>query len=85
MWLWSITWCAKWRFASTAADTGTAAGEDWSTQLSDPALIAHVRGRIVHYPGMPVVELVLEKIDALEHAMSKPAYPDPGMIGQCPP
>jgi len=53
MWLWSITWCAKWRVESDksrvpdkdrAADT-----EDWSGDNSDAALIEHVRNRVDHY------------------------------------
>ena len=65
MWLWSITWCAKWRVASRAASPVTVAGEDWSTDLSEPALIAHVRGRVDHYLGAPIVERVLDEIVAL--------------------
>ena len=71
MWLWSITWCAKWLVASTAASAVTAAGEDWSSQLSEPELIAHVRGRVDHYLSAPVVEHVLGEIDALAGAMPK--------------
>ena len=69
MWLWSITWCAKWRVASAATSAVTAAGEDWSAQLSEAALIAHVRGRVDHYLSLPVVEQVLAEIASLEHAM----------------
>ena len=65
MWLWSITWCAKWRVASRAASPATVAGEDWSTDLSEPALIAHVRGRVDHYLSAPIVERVLDEIVAL--------------------
>ena len=57
MWLWSTTWCAKWRVESArarkeAGSTGSSA-EDWSADLSEPALVAHVRGRVDHYltPG----------------------------------
>ena len=65
MWLWSITWCAKWRVASRAASPATVAGEDWSTDLSEPTLIAHVRSRVDHYLGAPIVERVLDEIVAL--------------------
>ena len=71
MWLWSITWCAKWRVVSAAASPVTAPGEDWSTQLSEPALIAHVRGRVDHYLSASVVEQVLDEIDAIAQAMLK--------------
>jgi hypothetical protein len=53
MWLWSITWCAKWRVESARASRQDraqgASAEDWSAELSDPALIAHVKGRVDHY------------------------------------
>jgi thiamine kinase-like enzyme len=70
MWLWSITWCAKWRVASRAESPASAAGEDWSAQLSDPALIAHVRGRVDHYLSTPVVEKVLGEFEALAQVLS---------------
>lgn len=65
MWLWSITWCAKWRVASRAASPATVAGEDWSTDLSEAALVAHVRGRVDHYLSAPTIERVLDEIDRL--------------------
>ncbi len=65
MWLWSITWCAKWRVTSRAAGQATVAGEDWSADLSEPALIAHVRERVDHYLDAPTVERVLDEIAAL--------------------
>ena len=82
MWLWSITWCAKWRVVSATASPVTAPGEDWSSRLSEPALIAHVRDRVNHYLSEPVVEQVLGEIDALEHAMSQRNDQDGVMIGR---
>lgn len=49
MWLWSMTWCAKWRVLSAARDGGGPDGEDWAADKSDAALIAHVRDRVDHY------------------------------------
>ena len=72
MWLWSITWCAKWRVASSAVSPVTPAGEDWSTELSEPALIAHVRGRVDHYLSTPVVLQVLGEFELLARALLKP-------------
>ena len=69
MWLWSITWCAKWRVVSAAASPVAAPCEDWSTQLSEPALITHVRGRVDHYLSASVVEQVLDDIDATAQTM----------------
>ena len=52
--LWSVTWCAKWRALSAAppradGDEGNSGGEDWSSALSEDALVAHVRERVEHY------------------------------------
>lgn len=51
MWLWSVTWCAKWRVESARSrrERGGGSAEDWSAELSEPALVAHVRGRVDHY------------------------------------
>ncbi len=81
MWLWSITWCAKWRVASSAARSAAAEGEDWSAQLSEPALIAHVRGRADHYLSAPVVERVLHDIDSLGQSVQTKTLQDAVIIG----
>jgi len=81
MWLWSITWCAKWRVASRAASPATVAGEDWSTDLSEPALIAHVRGRVDHYLSAPTVERVLDEIVVLGQTLPTTACQDAVIIG----
>ena len=80
MWLWSITWCAKWRVASSAVSPTRLAGEDWSTDLSEPALIAHVRGRVDHYLSTAIVEQVLGEIDALEQTLVNTAEQDAVII-----
>lgn len=53
MWLWSITWCAKWRVESQrdvlAAKHQSGNTEDWSSDNTDAALITHVKGRVDHY------------------------------------
>ena len=69
MWLWSTTWCAKWRVASSAASRTRSSGEDWSADLSEPALVAHVRGRVDHYLSTAIVEQVLGEIDALAQTL----------------
>lgn len=49
----AITWCVKWRVLhrrERLADKHRAAStEDWSAENSDPALIAHVAGRVEEY------------------------------------
>ncbi len=69
MWLWSITWCAKWRALSGQAARAGADGEDWSAEHSDAALVRHVRGRVEHYLQAGVVARMLEEFDALEAAL----------------
>ena len=49
MWLWSMTWCAKWRVLSGAETKADTSGEDWAADNSEAALVAHVRGRVDHY------------------------------------
>ncbi|MDX1654755.1 MAG: aminoglycoside phosphotransferase family protein, partial [Candidatus Competibacteraceae bacterium] len=62
MWLWSVTWCAKWRVQS-AASAQTAkhrlkSTEDWSAQLSEAPLVAHVAGRVEDYLSPRTVQRV---------------------------
>jgi hypothetical protein len=53
MWLWSVTWCAKWRVQSRAAAKEAKhvadSAEDWSAEISDRALVDHVAGRVADY------------------------------------
>lgn len=53
MWLWSVTWCAKWRVQHRAALKADKqqqdSTEDWSAELSDPALVQHVADRVADY------------------------------------
>jgi thiamine kinase-like enzyme len=62
MWLWAVTWCAKWRVLSGAAACRPldpdASAEDWSEDKSEAALIAHVRDRVDHYLEPSVIARV---------------------------
>ncbi len=66
MWLWSVTWCAKWRALSGATAHTSADGEDWSAERSDAALVAHVRNRVDHYLSPSVVAQARAEFDALD-------------------
>jgi hypothetical protein len=68
MWLWSMTWCVKWRALSGAPARRGGGGEDWSAERSDAALVAHVRERVDHYLGAEAVARVQHELDALERA-----------------
>lgn len=70
MWLWSITWCAKWRVLSAAPAPASPDGEDWSAALSGDALIRHVRGRVDHYLSAAVVNQVREEFELLDAALN---------------
>jgi hypothetical protein len=70
MWLWSVTWCAKWRVLSPRAAHDSADGEDWSAEHSSDALVAHVRERVDCYLGVAAVARVCGEIDALRRALS---------------
>lgn len=65
MWLWSVTWCAKWLGTAARAADPRATGEDWSTALSAEALIEHVRERVLHYLSPENVEQVVSGFDEL--------------------
>ena len=65
MWLWSVTWCAKWRVVSRLPEPAVADGEDWSVASSTTALADHVRERADHYLSREGVERVLAEFDAL--------------------
>jgi len=69
MWLWSLTWCAKWRVLSSQPSRGSSAGEDWSAERSGGALVRHVHERVDHYLSTPVIERILHELDALERAL----------------
>ena len=68
MWLWSISWCVKWQALSSLPAKVTVDGEDLAAEVSDAALITHVRERVDHYLSPGVVGQVLEEFDALEKA-----------------
>jgi hypothetical protein len=70
MWLWSVTWCAKWRVLSPRQAQLQADGEDWSREHSSEALIAHVRNRVDGYLARPAVERVVHELDALRAAFA---------------
>jgi Phosphotransferase enzyme family len=70
MWLWSITWCAKWRVASRAAAAQAQDGEDWSAQNLDPALASHVRNRVDHYLSATGVAWVAAEFEALQQRIA---------------
>ncbi|WP_282038520.1 phosphotransferase family protein [Halomonas alimentaria] len=71
MWLWSLTWCAKWRARQVLARDPRARGEDWSAELSEAALIAHVRDRVDHYLSLDTLDHVRREFDALAHVLQK--------------
>lgn len=70
MWLWSLTWCAKWRTQHLQESDTRQQGEDWSAELSDPALIAHVRERVEHYLSLDAIEHVEAELAYLETALT---------------
>ncbi|PZO13832.1 MAG: aminoglycoside phosphotransferase [Burkholderiales bacterium] len=69
MWLWSITWCAKWRALSGASHPARADGEDWSGERSEVTLVRHVRERVDHYLSPAVVAEVIDGFDLLDRRL----------------
>lgn len=70
MWLWSLTWCAKWRASHRREQDAQRRGEDWSAALSDDALIAHVRERVDHYLSVAAIEHVSGEHRELQRLLS---------------
>jgi aminoglycoside phosphotransferase (APT) family kinase protein len=56
----AITWCAMWRVKQARtrleAKHDAESTEDWSAEASDPALIAHVAGRVADYLSEATLE-----------------------------
>lgn len=67
--LWSLTWCAKWRVQS-GRGRGEGA-EDWSAELSEAALVAHVHERVDHYLSPAIVARVFDGADTLAQALQR--------------
>lgn len=65
MWLWSVSWCAKWRVLSAGAARTGGDGEDWSAARSEAALVAHVRARVDDYLSPAGVAQVVDELAAL--------------------
>ncbi len=70
MWLWSVTWCAKWRVLSSAAARDADAGEDWSASHSSEALVAHVRDRVDTYLSTDGVGRVVAELQVLARRLA---------------
>lgn len=65
MWLWSLTWCAKWLTESGKTKPAGAQGEDWSQAHSERALIDHVRARVNDYLSIGCINRVQQECHAL--------------------
>ena len=72
MWLWSVTWCAKWRALSGVPAGASADGEDWSAQGNDAALTAHVQDRVAHYLSAAVVQQLRHEFSQFDQALVEP-------------
>jgi thiamine kinase-like enzyme len=65
-WLWSLTWCAKWRAHHLHTQDAERRGEDWSAELTDAAVIDHVRDRVEHYLSLSAIEHVHSELQCLQ-------------------
>lgn len=70
MWLWSLTWCCKWRALSGRPPRRPEQGEDWSAANSEPGLVLHVRERVDHYLSPRAVALVREELQRLPRMLA---------------
>tara|TARA_A100001037_G_scaffold238642_1_gene218099 strand:+ start:344 stop:1411 length:1068 start_codon:yes stop_codon:yes gene_type:complete len=72
MWLWSVTWCAKWRVQSGGSVAGQN-NENWSAELSEDALVAHVAGRVDDYLDPETIARVRTDWDGTDTGVVSPA------------
>lgn len=70
MWLWSLTWCCKWRALAHLPPQSAQGGEDWSAANNDPALVEHVRERVGHYLSPAVIVQVRQELRELQRMMN---------------
>jgi thiamine kinase-like enzyme len=66
MWLWAMTWCAKWRVLSERRSSESGDGEDWSRENSQAQLVEHVRGRVDAYLSSALVDRVRAEFHELQ-------------------
>lgn len=66
MWLWSVTWCAKWLGEFSRPRQKALVGEDWSQDNSQPSLVAHVHERVTHYLAPATIARVQAELEALQ-------------------
>ncbi len=62
MWLWSVTWCAKWSVESgkslLESKHVTGSTEDWSADNTDRSLVEHVANRVTTYLDPSIIDHV---------------------------
>lgn len=68
-WLWSLTWCAKWRAQHLHRQDEQRQGEDWSAELTNDAVITHVRDRVEHYLSPAIIDHVHGELQCLQTAL----------------
>ncbi len=70
MWLWSLTWCAKWQTQHDMPQDREAQGEDWSAELSADSLVTHVRDRAAHYLDPQVIRRIRDEFPTLRDILN---------------
>ncbi|WP_434984290.1 phosphotransferase family protein [Vreelandella zhaodongensis] len=68
-WLWSLTWCAKWRAQHLQRRDTEHRGQDWSSELTDAVVITHVRDRVEHYLSLPSIQHVHNELIHLKASL----------------
>jgi thiamine kinase-like enzyme len=69
MWLWSVTWCAKWKALARHKSDASLEGEDWSAENSERDLIRHVRDRVECYLSPEIIRAVRRELAELADAL----------------
>lgn len=69
MWLWSVSWCAKWQVESLSLTKNAKHiannTEDWSVDNNPEKLVQHVNERVKHYLQQDVISRICEEFATL--------------------
>ena len=67
MWLWSLTWCAKWTVQSKTKNISSEQtienAENWSADNSSASLIQHVQERVNHYLDIETIDRISQEFE----------------------
>lgn len=70
MWLWSVTWCARWQVLSQLRPSESTDADGWSPGRGAGSLVAHVRDRAAHYLAPNIIGRVRKEFAVLKDLLT---------------